>query len=429
MKNLRSAALLERAEAVIPGGVNSPVRAFKGVGGTPLFISRAQGAKIWDVDSRAYLDYVGSWGPMILGHAEEAVVEATTKAISRSSSFGAPTEGEVKLAELVVSRVPSVEKLRLVSSGTEATMSAIRVARAFTGRDGIVKMEGCYHGHADYLLVKAGSGVATFNLPDSPGVPADFAKHTFTLPYNDLEAAKALFEAKGPELAGIILEPITGNMGVIPPKPGYLEGLRELTEQHGALLIFDEVMTGFRVDPAGAQGLYGITPDLSCFGKIIGGGMPMAAFGGRADIMDWVAPKGPVYQAGTLSGNPAAVAAGIATLEGLSHISRYEQLEQRSAELQAGLEEALAESKITGRVQRVGSMMTLFFNDGSPLHDFEDVQKADHARFAAFFHGMLERGMYLPPSGYEAWFVSMAHSAEDIQHTLNAARATLAALD
>lgn len=429
MKNLRSAALLERAEAVIPGGVNSPVRAFKGVGGTPLFISRAQGAKIWDVDSRAYLDYVGSWGPMILGHAEEAVVEATTKAISRSSSFGAPTEGEVKLAELVVSRVPSVEKLRLVSSGTEATMSAIRVARAFTGRDGIVKMEGCYHGHADYLLVKAGSGVATFNLPDSPGVPADFAKHTFTLPYNDLEAAKALFEAKGPELAGIILEPITGNMGVIPPKPGYLEGLRELTEQHGALLIFDEVMTGFRVDPAGAQGLYGITPDLSCFGKIIGGGMPMAAFGGRADIMDWVAPKGPVYQAGTLSGNPAAVAAGIATLEGLSHISRYEQLEQRSAELQAGLEEALAESKITGRVQRVGSMMTLFFNDGSPLHDFEDVQKADHARFAAFFHGMLERGMYLPPSGYEAWFVSMAHSAEDIQHTLNAAHATLAALD
>lgn len=429
MKNLRSAALLERAEAVIPGGVNSPVRAFKGVGGTPLFISRAQGAKIWDVDSRAYLDYVGSWGPMILGHAEEAVVEATTKAISRSSSFGAPTEGEVKLAELVVSRVPSVEKLRLVSSGTEATMSAIRVARAFTGRDGIVKMEGCYHGHADYLLVKAGSGVATFNLPDSPGVPADFAKHTFTLPYNDLEAAKALFEAKGPELAGIILEPITGNMGVVPPKPGYLEGLRELTEQHGALLIFDEVMTGFRVDPAGAQGLYGITPDLSCFGKIIGGGMPMAAFGGRADIMDWVAPKGPVYQAGTLSGNPAAVAAGIATLEGLSHISRYEQLEQRSAELQAGLEEALAESKITGRVQRVGSMMTLFFNDGSPLHGFEDVQKADHARFAAFFHGMLERGMYLPPSGYEAWFVSMAHSAEDIQHTLNAARATLAALD
>lgn len=427
MKTARSAALLERGKAVIPGGVNSPVRAFKGVGGTPLFISRAKGSKIWDVDGAGYVDYVGSWGPMILGHADEAVVAATTKAVERSSSFGAPTEGEVRLAELVVKRVPSVERLRLVSSGTEATMSAIRLARAYTKRDGVVKLEGCYHGHADFLLVKAGSGVATFDLPDSPGVPADFAKHTHTVPYNDLAAAEALFEAQGGKLACMIIEPVSGNMGVIPPKPGYLEGLRALTERHGALLIYDEVMTGFRLHAAGAQGLFDQRPDLSCFGKIIGGGMPMAAFGGRAEIMDMIAPAGPVYQAGTLSGNPAAVAAGMSTLEGTSTPGRYEQLEKASALLQAGLEEALETVGITGRVQRVGSMLTLYFAD-QPVEDFADAKAADHERYAAFFHAMLERGVYLPPSGYESWFVSMAHTEDDISLTVNAAREALSAI-
>ncbi len=425
MKSENSEELFERAKAVIPGGVNSPVRAFRAVGGTPPFIARAAGAHIWDTDGNKYVDYVGSWGPMILGHAEPSVVQAATTAIERGSSYGAPTEGEVRLAELLVKRVPSLERVRLVSSGTEATMSAIRVARGFTGRDDVVKFEGCYHGHADYLLTKAGSGVATFGLPDSPGVPADFAKHTLTLPYNDLDAAKALFEAKGGEIAAVILEPICGNMGCIPPRPGFLEGLRELTRAHGALLIFDEVMTGFRVHAAGAQVLYGITPDLSCFGKVIGGGMPMGAYGGRGDIMDRVAPSGPIYQAGTLSGNPCAVAAGLATLEQLGAPGLYQKLEGISKRIEDGLKAGLADAGLTGRVQRVGSMLTLFFNDGRPVHDFADAQAADHGKFKRFFHGMLERGIYLPPSGYEAWFVSLAHSDEDVERTIEAARASL----
>ena len=425
MKTDRSAELLTRAQKVIPGGVNSPVRAFKAVGGTPLFIAHAKGAHLWDVDGNRYVDYVGSWGPMILGHADPQVVQATCAAIERSSSYGAPTEGEVNLAELVTQRMPQVERLRLVNSGTEATMSAIRVARGATKRDGIVKFEGCYHGHADYLLVKAGSGVATFDLPDSPGVPADFAKHTITLPFNDVEALEQLFAERANEIAGVIIEPISGNMGVIAPPREYLQRLRELCDQHGAILIFDEVMTGFRVHPGCAQALYDVTPDITAFGKVIGGGMPMGAYGGRAKVMDLVAPAGPVYQAGTLSGNPAAVAAGLKTLEQLGDVSRYEALEARCAELEEGLTRALADTNHTGRVQRVGSMLTLFFNDGSAVNNFADVKACDHKKFAAFFHGMREHGIYLPPSGYEAWFVSMVHDANIIAETVAAAESAL----
>ena len=429
MKTDRSAELLARARKVIPGGVNSPVRAFKAVGGTPLFIAKAEGPYIWDVDGNRYLDYIGSWGPMILGHANEEVVRATCEAIKRSSSYGAPTEGEVKLAELVTGRMPQVERLRLVNSGTEATMSAIRVARGATGRDAIVKFEGCYHGHADYLLVKAGSGVATFDLPDSPGVPADFAKHTITIPFNDTAALEELFATRGGELAGVIIEPITGNMGVIAPPREYLQRLRALCDQHGAVLIFDEVMTGFRVHPGCAQALYDVTPDITAFGKVIGGGMPMGAYGGKAKVMDLVAPAGPVYQAGTLSGNPAAVAAGLKTLEQLFDDSdRYATLESRCAELEAGLERALTTTGHSGRIQRVGSMITLFFNDGSPVRNFAEVKACDHKKFAAFFHGMQQRGIYLPPSGYEAWFISMTHDADMIRQTVDAAEATLKSL-
>lgn len=428
MRNERSRELFARAQKVIPGGVNSPVRAFKGVGGQPIFIARAEGSTIWDVDGNRYVDFVGSWGPMILGHAHPAVVEATKTAVERGSSYGAPTEAEVKLAELVVERVPSVQKVRLVSSGTEATMSAIRVARGFTGRDDIVKFDGCYHGHADFLLAKAGSGVATFDLPDSPGVPSDFTKHTLTLPYNDLDAVKRLFAERGSQIACVILEPVTGNMGVIPPAPGFLEALREITKQHGALLVFDEVMTGFRLHASGAQGLYDITPDLSAFGKVIGGGMPLAAYGGKMEIMSRVAPEGPIYQAGTLSGNPCAVAAGMTTLKQLGAPGTYERLDQISKRITDGLASAMSEAKQSGRIQRVGSMFTLFFNDGSPLRNFAEVKTADHAKFARFFHGMLERGVYLPPSGYEAAFVSLAHTDEDIERTLEAARSVLAAL-
>jgi glutamate-1-semialdehyde 2,1-aminomutase len=428
MKTERSAELMRRAREVIPGGVNSPVRAFRAVGGTPPFISRAEGSKIWDVDGNRYIDYIGSWGPMILGHAAPEVVEAAKNAIDRSSSFGAPTEGEVKLAELVVKRMPSVDRLRLTSSGTEATMSAIRIARGYTKRDAVLKFEGCYHGHADHLLVKAGSGVATFGLPDSPGVPADFAKHTLTVPYNDVEALERVFEARGAELACAIIEPITGNMGVMEPEPGYLEKLRELCTKHGAVLIFDEVMTGFRVHPQCAQGLYGVTPDLTAFGKIIGGGLPMGAYGGKAEIMDMVAPAGPIYHAGTLSGNPCAVAAGLATLKSLEAQGTYDQLEKRCHTLQSGLEEALRATGITGRIQRVGSMLTLFFNDGRPVRNFADVNACDHERFKRWFHLMLERGIYLPPSDYEAWFVSVTHDAEDIERTIDAARDAFKAL-
>ena len=422
MKTERSAELMRRARAVIPGGVNSPVRAFRAVGGTPPFIRRAEGAYIWDVDGNRFIDYVGSWGPMILGHAAPEVVEASKNAIDRSSSFGAPTEAEVKLAELVTERIPSVDRLRLTSSGTEACMSAIRVARGFTQRDAILKFEGCYHGHADYLLVKAGSGVATFGLPDSPGVPADFARHTLTLPYNNVEALEKLFADKGSELACAILEPISGNMGVIRPDQTYLERLRSLCTEHGVLLIFDEVMTGFRVHPECAQGLLGISPDLTCFGKIIGGGFPLAAYGGKAEVMDMVAPAGPIYQAGTLSGNPCAVAAGIATLKSLQGQGVYDHLERLCQELEKGLQSALEEYSISGCIQRVGSMLTLFFNDGRPVKNFDDVSACDHEQFRQWFHLMLERGIYLPPSGYEACFVSAAHSLEDVERTVDAAR-------
>ena len=428
MKTEHSAALMKRAQAVIPGGVNSPVRAYRSVGGTPPFISRAKGSEIWDVDGNRYIDYVGSWGPMILGHAHPDVVAAAKTAIERSSSFGAPTEAEVKLAELVCQRIPSVERLRLTSSGTEAAMSAIRVARGYTKRDAILKFEGCYHGHADYLLVKAGSGVATFGLPDSPGVPSDFAKHTITLPFNDVAALEALFAERGHEIACAAVEPITGNMGVIRPDPGFLERLRALCTEHGAALLFDEVMTGFRVHMQCAQGLLDVEPDLTAFGKIIGGGLPMAGYGGKAEIMDMVAPAGPVYQAGTLSGNPCAVAAGTATLESLGNQGVYEQLERTCARLEAGLRDALDAAGITGRIQRVGSMMTLFFNDGSPVRNFQDVAACDHERFGRWFHRMLEHGIYLPPSGYEAWFVSLAHRDEDIERTVDAARDAFKAL-
>lgn len=428
MKIDRSAELLSRAVRVIPGGVNSPVRAFRAVGGTPLFIARAKGPHVWDADGNRYVDYVASWGPMILGHAESSVVDAAKNAIDRGSSYGAPTEGEVRIAELVTERIPSIDRLRLVSSGTEATMSAIRVARGFTGRDDIVKFEGCYHGHADYLLVKAGSGVATFDLPDSPGVPGDFAKHTITLPFNDLDAFRRLFEERGSDIACVILEPVTGNMGVIPPSEGYLAALREITTKHGAILLFDEVMCGFRVHPAGAQGLYGIEPDLTAFGKIIGGGLPMAAYGGRADIMDQVAPAGPIYQAGTLSGNPCAVAAGLTTLQALGTPGLYDQLEQKCKQLADGLEDAVRSTETQACLQRVGSMMTLFFGTAGPVKNFEDVRACDHDMFSRFFKGMLERGIYLPPSGYEAWFVSLAHEAEDIERTVDAVRGTLGEL-
>jgi glutamate-1-semialdehyde 2,1-aminomutase len=428
MKNERSQELFQRAQKVIPGGVNSPVRAVRAVGGVPRFIAKAKGASIWDVDGNRFVDWVGSWGPMILGHAEPSVVEAMRNAIERGTSYGAPTEGEIKLAELVMRRVPSVERLRLVLSGTEAAMSVIRVARAFTKRDAILKFEGCYHGHADFLLAKAGSGVATLGLPDSPGVPADFTKHTLTVPYNDLAAVEETFARRGGELAAVVLEPVVGNSGLIPPEPGFLEGLRRITEQHGAMLVFDEVMTGFRLSTGGAQVLYGITPDLSAFGKVVGGGMPLAAYGGRKDAMDMVAPAGPVYQAGTLSGNPVAVAAGLATLEQLENPATYTRLENISRRLADGLVAALAETGVSGRVQRVGSMFTVFFNDGSAVKDFEDAKRADHAKFRAFFHGMLERGVYLPPSGYEAAFVSLAHGDEEIERTLEAARAVLATL-
>jgi len=383
---------------------------------------------MWDEDGTAYLDYVCSWGPMILGHAHPAVVEAISKAAADSSSFGTPTAVEVELAEHVVDRIPSVERLRLTSSGTEAAMSAIRLARAATKRDKIIKFEGCYHGHADFLLVKAGSGVATLGLPDSPGVPADFVRHTITVPFHDLKAVEEAFDAHPDQIACLALEPITGNMGVIPPEPGFLAELKALAHDRGALLMFDEVMTGFRVHRRCAQGLYGIDPDITAFGKVIGGGMPMAGFGGPAKVMDMLAPSGPVYQAGTLSGNPCAVGAGLATLRATDGEAVYEQLERQGARLQAGLERALAETGVSGRIQRVGSMLTVFFNDGSPVRDFADVKACDHDRYAKFFHGLLDRGVYFPPSGYEACFMSTCHDDEIVDQTIEAARASLAAL-
>ncbi len=422
-----SDSLFEAAQRFIPGGVNSPVRAFRAVGGRPFFVERGAGARIWDVSGRSYLDFLGSWGPLILGHAPARVVEAVADAARRGTSYGAPTPREVEIAELISRAIPSVEMLRLVSSGTEAAMSAIRLARGATGRDAIIKFEGCYHGHADSLLVKAGSGGATFSLPDSRGVPASLAALTLTLPFNDLEAACRALEARDREVAAVIVEPVAGNMGVVPPAPGFLQGLRDLCARHGALLIFDEVITGFRVAYGGAQSLYGVRPDLTCLGKVIGGGLPVGAYGGRRDLMSQVAPLGGVYQAGTLSGNPLAVAAGLATLRALAEAGVYERLEALGAQLQAGLEGAAGEAGVPVTVNRVGSMLTAFFSD-APVTDYASAKRSDTGRYGKFFHGMLTRGVFLAASQFEAVFVSLAHSEADIEIAAQAAREALRAL-
>ncbi|ROR34792.1 glutamate-1-semialdehyde 2,1-aminomutase [Inmirania thermothiophila] len=424
----RSQELFERARRVIPGGVNSPVRAFRAVGGEPPFIARAEGAYLWDADGRRYIDYVGSWGPMILGHAHPAVIEAVRETAARGLSFGAPCALEVELAELVCELVPSVEMVRMVSSGTEATMSAIRLARGFTGRDRIVKFEGCYHGHADALLVKAGSGALTLGVPTSPGVPAALAAHTLTLTYNDAGQVREVFDRMGDEIACVIVEPVAGNMNCIPPEPGFLETLREVCDRHGALLIFDEVMTGFRVALGGAQARYGVRPDLTTLGKVLGGGMPVGAFGGRREVMERIAPTGPVYQAGTLSGNPVAMAAGLATLRLLREPGLYERLEARTAALCAGLEAAARETGVALRTQHVGAMFGLFFTEAERITGYADVTACDAERFRRFFHGMLARGVYLAPSAFEAAFMSTAHTEADIEATVAAAREVLAGL-
>ncbi len=417
----RSAEALERARRVMPGGVSSPVRAFGAVGGVPPFIVSGRGAYLTDLDGRTYIDYVGSWGPLILGHAHPGVVRAVTEALEAGASFGAPTLREVALAERIRAAMPHVEQVRFVNSGTEATMSALRLARAATGRDGVLKFEGCYHGHVDALLVAAGSGATTFGTPSSPGVPADVVRHTLLAPFNDLEAASRVAEAHAEELAAIIVEPVAGNMGVVPPADGFLEGLRRLADRTGALLVFDEVMTGFRVAPGGAAGRYGVRPDLVTLGKVVGGGLPVGAYGGRADLMSRVSPVGPVYQAGTLSGNPLAMAAGIATLEALAGSGAYERLERASARLAEGLEEAAASAGAAARVQRVGSMLTVFFT-AEPVRDYASARRCDTERFARFHRAMLARGIYLPPSQFEAWFVSLAHGKDEIERTIDAAR-------
>jgi glutamate-1-semialdehyde 2,1-aminomutase len=416
----RSDELFSRAKAVIPGGVSSPVRAFKAVGGSPLFVARAEGPRFWDEDGRAFIDYVGSWGPMILGHAHPAVLEAVRNAAARGTSYGAPCALEVELAERVVRHVPSVERVRFVSSGTEATMSALRVARGFTGRRKILKFDGCYHGHADSLLVAAGSGVATLGIPGSPGVPEGTVADTLVVPFNDVAAIEAVVAAHGPDLAAVIVEPVCGNMGTVAPKPGYLQALREITGRNGTVLIFDEVMTGFRLALGGAQQVYGIRPDMTCLGKILGGGLPAAAYGGRADIMATVAPEGPVYQAGTLSGNPLAMAAGAALLDLLAKPGTYEALEARSARLEGGLRRAARHAGATVTINRVGSMITVFFGAG-PVTDYATAKLSDTGRFGRFFHALLERGVYLPPAQFEAAFVSLAHGEAEIDATVAAA--------
>ena len=420
----RSHSLFSEARRVMPGGVNSPVRSFNGVGGQPVFIARGSGSRIWDVDGNEYIDYVCSWGPLILGHAHPEVVAAVKAAAEKGTSFGAPTEGEVELARLIIQAVPSMEVVRLVSSGTEATMSALRVARAYTKRDKVIKFAGCYHGHADGLLVEAGSGAATHGVPTSAGVPASYAAETLVAQYNDLASVERLFQAYPQDAAVVIVEPIAGNMGVVPPAEGFLPGLRELTQQHGALLIFDEVITGFRVAYGGAQSLYGVTPDLTCLGKIIGGGLPVGAYGGRGDIMQVVAPLGSMYQAGTLSGNPLAVAAGITTLQALRRPGVYETLEGRAAQLSQGLEEAARRTERGVTVNRVGSMLTAFFTAG-PVTGWDVVSRSDTNAYAQFFHGVLERGVYFAPSQFECAFVSLTHTAEDVARTLEAVEAVL----
>jgi glutamate-1-semialdehyde 2,1-aminomutase len=424
MSGAKSRKLFQEAKKHIPGGVNSPVRAFRSVGGEPLFIKKAKGSKIVDADGRTYVDYVLSWGPMILGHAHPRVTAALKKAIADGTSFGAPTELEITLAKMVKKAVPSIEMVRMVSSGTEATMSAIRAARGFTGRDRILKFDGGYHGHGDSLLVKAGSGVATFGLPDSPGVPADLAKHTLTVPYNDLAAVRDLAAREGERIACIIVEPVAGNMGCVPPEPGFLQGLREVCDQYGMVLIFDEVMTGFRVSFGGAQRLYKIKPDLTCLGKVIGGGLPVGAFGGKLEIMEKISPIGPIYQAGTLSGNPLAMVAGIETLKLLSKPGVYKTLEQLSADLEKGLKEAAREAGVPVTFNRVGSMFTGFFTD-KKVKDFASAKTSDTTRFGKYFLSMLKNGVNLAPSQFEAAFMSLAHTKADIHKTIEAARKSL----
>jgi glutamate-1-semialdehyde 2,1-aminomutase len=419
MKRTQSEALFQEAQQYIPGGVNSPVRAFKAVGGNPLFIAKAKGPRITDVDGNEFIDYVSSWGPMIFGHAHPKIVDAVSKQAQLGTSFGAPTELETELAKKVVDAVPSIDSVRLVSSGTEATLSALRLARGFTGRDKIVKFEGCYHGHGDSLLVKAGSGVLSLGLPDCPGIVSDLAKNTLNVPYNDAQAVKELFSKMGKEIACLIVEPVGGNMGVVPPQPGFLELLRKVTAESGALLIFDEVITGFRVSYGGAQKLYGVTPDLTCLGKIIGGGLPVGAYGGKKEIMDHIAPVGAVYQAGTLSGNPLAVTAGIEMLTLLSQPGVYEDLEKKSERLCNGFKENVKKLGITATFTRVGSIFSIFFTD-QEIINFDSVKTSDTEFFKRYFNAMLEEGIYIAPSQFEAGFMSAVHTDADIDQTIEA---------
>jgi len=416
---IRSKEYFKRALKSIPGGVNSPVRACKAVKADPIFFERGEGAYLIDVDGNRYIDYVCSWGPLILGHAHPEVIGSIYFASKKGTSFGAPTWQEVELAELIKNSITSIEKIRLVNSGTEATMSAIRLARAYTGRKKIIKFEGCYHGHVDSLLVKAGSGLATFGIPATPGVPEELTSHTLNLPFNDFSAVEKAFLEYGKEIAAVIVEPIPGNMGVVLPENGFLEFLREITQKYEALLIFDEVITGFRIGPSGAQGKYGINPDLTCLGKIIGGGLPVGAYGGKEEIMNLVSPEGPVYQAGTLSGNPIAVAAGIATLKELLKPGTYERLEYISEKLERGIREVLKELKLPYQINRAGSMLTLFFTE-KEVKDFQSALTSDTEKFAIFWQKMLEEGIYLPPSQFEAWFVSLSHGEKEIEKTISA---------
>lgn len=424
----QSEVLFEQASRYIPGGVNSPVRAFKAVGGTPVFLQSAKGSRVTDVDGKSYIDYVQSWGPMVLGHSHPEVIAAVTEAIGAGLTFGAPTERETILAQMVCERMPGMDLVRFVNSGTEATMSAIRLARAYTGRDTIVKFEGCYHGHSDSLLIKAGSGALTLGVPSSPGVPSVLAEHTTTLNYNDAEQVRTFFAEHGEKVACIIVEPVAGNMNCIPPQPGFLQALRQVCDEQGAVLIFDEVMTGFRVSATGAQGYYQVQPDLTTLGKVIGGGMPVGAFGGKREIMEHIAPKGPVYQAGTLSGNPVAMAAGIATLSLLDEADFYPRLSEKTGQLMSGLESAAAEAGIAFTTNSVGSMFGGFFTEEKTVSNYQQVMACDTKRFNRFFHGMLREGVYLAPASYEAGFMSQAHTHEDIEQTVEAARKVFATL-
>ena len=427
MNNAKSLEAWDKSQHFIPGGVNSPVRNFSKVGGNPRFIQRGAGSKVYDIDGNRYIDYVASWGPLILGHADSRVIEAIKGTMVNGTSFGAPTTQETELAEIIVNAVPSIEKVRLVSSGTEATMSAIRLARGYTGRDKVIKIEGCYHGHVDSLLAEAGSGVATFGLPECEGIPSDFTRHTLVVPFNDVDAVRRTIEAHPNQIACLILEPIMGNMGIIPPRDGYLSELREITSEHGVVLIFDEVITGFRVAYGGAQSLYGVTPDMTCLGKIIGGGMPVGAYGGKEKIMRHIAPEGDVYQAGTLSGNPLAMSAGIAALNSLAEPGVYEQLESRASQLADGLQDATNRHGIDAFHSRVGSMLMLFFTDAE-VGDAQGARTSDTERYSRYFGELLERGVYVAPSQFEAGFVSLAHTESDVDATVRAANEALSAL-